>query len=67
MGLTDLATEWTECIPIVVLETETVMHAHGHAPELFPFLPRGANFEIDSLFMNDLLLGWHRAQELDVT
>ena len=41
MVLTDVATGWTECIPIVVREAEIVVHALGRARELFPFHLRG--------------------------
>ena len=67
MVLTDVATGWTECIPIVVREAEMVMHALGHARELFPFPLRGVDFDNDSLFMNDLVVGWCRAEGLEVT
>ena len=35
--LTDVATGWTECIPVVVREAEMVIHALRRARELFPF------------------------------
>ncbi len=65
--LTDVATGWTECIPILVREAEMVVHALGRARELFPFPLRGVDFENDSLFMNDLVVGWCRTQGLEVT
>ena len=65
--LTDVATGWTECIPIVVREAEMVVHALGRARELFPFPLRGVDFDNDSLFMNDLVVGWCRTQGLEVT
>ena len=67
MVLMDVATEWTECIPIVVREAEMVVHALGHARELFRFPLRGVDFDNDSLFMNDLVVGWCRAEGLEVT
>jgi hypothetical protein len=45
MVLTDVATGWTECIPIVVREAEMVVHALGRARELFPFPLRGVDFD----------------------
>jgi hypothetical protein len=65
--LTDVATGWTECIPIVVREAKMVVHALGHARGLFPFPLRGVDFDNDSLFMNDLVVGWCRAAGLEVT
>ncbi|RYE94792.1 MAG: transposase, partial [Oxalobacteraceae bacterium] len=67
MVLTDVATGWTECIPIVVREAEMVVHALGRARELFPFPLRGVDFDNDSLFMNDLVVGWCRTAGLEVT
>ena len=67
MVLTDVATGWTECIPIVVREAEMVVHALGRARELLPFPLRGVDFDNDSLFMNDLVVGWCRAEGLEVT
>ena len=43
------------------------MHAPGHTRELFPFSLRGADFDNDSLFMNDLVFGWCRVEGLEVT
>ena len=65
--LTDVATGWTECIPIVVREAEMVVHALNRARELFPFPLRGMDFDNDSLFMNDLVVGWCRTEGLEVT
>jgi hypothetical protein len=67
MVLTDGATGWTECVPIVVREAEMVVHALGRARELFPFPLRGVDFDNDSLFMNDLVVGWCRTEGLEVT
>ncbi len=67
MVLTDVATGWTECIPIVVREAEMMMHGLDRARELFPFPLRGVDFDNASLFMNDLVVGWCRAEGLEVT
>ena len=44
-----------------------VVHALGRARELFPFPLRGVDFDNDSLFMNDLVVGWCRTEGLEVT
>ena len=44
-----------------------VVHALGRARELFPFPLRGMDFDNDSLFMNDLVVGWCRAAGSEVT
>ena len=66
MVLTDVATGWMECIPIVVREAEMVMHTLGRARELFPFPLRGMDFDNDSLFLNDLMVSWCRTEGLEV-
>ena len=39
-----------------------VVHALGRARELFPFPLRRADFDNDSLFMNDLVVSWCRTE-----
>ena len=38
-------------------KAEMVVHALGRARELFPFPLHGVDFDNDSLFMNDLVVG----------
>ena len=47
MVLTDVATGWTECVPLVVREAGMVVHALGRARELFLFPLRGVDFDND--------------------
>lgn len=65
--LTDVATGWTECVPIVVREGALVIEALARAGELFPFPLKGVDFDNDSAFMNDLVVPWCREQGLEVT
>ena len=58
MVLTDVATGWTECIPLVVREAEMVVHALERARELFPISLHGVDLDNDGLFINDLVVGW---------
>ena len=53
MVLTDIATGWTECVPVVVRNGELVIEALAAASELFPFPLRGVDFDNDGAFMND--------------
>jgi hypothetical protein len=46
--LTDVATGWTECVPIVVRDGALVIEALGRARELFPFPLKGVDFDNDS-------------------
>jgi hypothetical protein len=62
--LTDVATGWTECVPIVVRDGALVIEALGRARELFPFPLRGVDFDNDSAFMNEPVVAWCREQGL---
>jgi hypothetical protein len=65
--LTDIATGWTECVPVVVRNGELVIEALAAARELFPFPLRGVDFDNDGAFMNDPVVDWCLAQGLEVT
>jgi hypothetical protein len=65
--LTDVATGWTECVPILVREGALVVEALRRARELFPFALKGVDFDNDSAFMNEVVVPWCREQGLEVT
>ena len=65
--LTDVATGWIECVPILVREGALVVEALSRARALFPFPLKGVDFDNDSGFMNDLVVPWCREQGLEVT
>ncbi|HEX3364376.1 MAG TPA: transposase family protein [Phenylobacterium sp.] len=65
--LTDIATGWTECIPVLLRDSSLVIDAIAKAQTLFPFALRGVDFDNDSAFMNELVVDWCRAQGLEVT
>jgi hypothetical protein len=67
MVLTDIATGWTECLPVVVRSGELVIEALIAARTLFPFPLRGVDFDNDSAFMNEPVVDWCRSQALEVT
>ena len=67
MVLTDIATGWTECVPILLREGGLVIEAITKAKALFPFPLRGVDFDNDSVFMNEVVVGWCREAGLDVT
>lgn len=58
--LTDIATGWTECVPVVVREGALVIDAIEKARALFPFAIEGLDFDNDSAFMNELVVSWCR-------
>jgi hypothetical protein len=67
MVLTDIATGWTECIPVVVRAGNLVIEALAAALELFPFPLRGVDFDNDGAFMNEPVVEWCRGRGLEVT
>ncbi len=67
LTMTDIATGWTECLPLVARDGSLVVDAMTRAQSLFPWLMRGADFDNDSAFMNDVVVPWCRSQEIQVT
>jgi len=65
--LTDIATGWTECVPIVMREAGLVIEAIARARTLFPFPLCSVDFDNDSAFMNEAVVAWCRDNGLEVT
>ncbi|MDQ0028076.1 hypothetical protein J2X90_005929 [Variovorax paradoxus] len=65
--LTDVATGWTECVPVLTRDSTLVIDAIDRARALLPFPMLGVDFDNDSVFMNERVVGWCRAQGLEVT
>jgi hypothetical protein len=65
--MVDIATGWTECLPLVARDGSLVVEAMTRAQSLFPWLIRGADFDNDSAFMNDVVVPWCREQKIEVT
>jgi hypothetical protein len=63
----DIATGWTECLPLLTRDGSLVVEAMKHAQSRFPWLLRGVDFDNDSAFMNDVVVPWCRQQKLEVT
>ncbi|UFX49343.1 transposase family protein (plasmid) [Bradyrhizobium sp. 41S5] len=67
LTMVDVATGWTECLPLLTREGSLVVEAINRAQSLFPWLLRGVDFDNDSAFMNDVVVPWCREQKLEVT
>jgi hypothetical protein len=67
LTMVDVATGWTECLPLIARDGGMVVEAIKRAQSLFPWLLRGADFDNDSTFMNDVVVPWCRAQKIEVT
>jgi hypothetical protein len=58
LTMTDIATGWTECMPLIARDGSLVVEAMTRAQSLFPWLILGADFDNDSAFMNDVVVPW---------
>lgn len=67
LTMVDVATGWTECLPLVTRDGGLVVEAMARAQSLFPWLIVGADFDNDSAFMNDVVVPWCRGQKIEVT
>ena len=67
LTMVDVATGWTECLPLVTRDGALVIEAIKRAQSLFPWLLRGVDFDNDSAFMNEVVVPWCRDQKLEVT
>lgn len=67
LTMTDIATGWTECMPLIARDGSLVVEAMTRAQSLFPWLIRGADFDNDSAFMNDVVVPWCRSEKIEVT
>jgi hypothetical protein len=67
LTLVDVATGWTECLPLLVREGPLVVRAIERGQTLFPWLISGLDFDNDSAFMNDVVVPWCRAHGIEVT
>jgi hypothetical protein len=67
LTMVDVATGWTECLPLVNRDGGLVVEAIKRAQSLFPWLLRGVDFDNDSAFMNEVVVPWCRGQKLEVT
>jgi hypothetical protein len=67
LTMVDIATGWTECVPLVKREGALVVEAIKYLQGQFPWLLIGVDFDNDSAFMNDVVIPWCREQKLEVT
>jgi hypothetical protein len=58
LTMVDIATGWTECLPLVARDGSFVVEAMTRAQSLFPWLLRGADFDNDCAFMSDVVVPW---------
>ncbi len=67
LTMVDVATGWTECLPLLTRDGSLVVEAIRHVQGILPWLLRGVDFDNDSAFMNEVVVPWCREQKLEVT
>lgn len=65
--LTDLATGWTECIPLLTKSADAVIAALSLARRLFPFPLLGIDTDSGSEFLNEKVLAYWEQHRLTMT
>lgn len=65
--LTDIATEWTECVALVVREAALVVEALTRLRAALPFELRGVDIDNGSEFLNEMLLAYCDAHRITFT
>ncbi len=61
--LTDIATGWTECAPLLVREQRLLTEVLGEMRKLLPFTLLGFDTDNDSVFMNETVRDYCLAAE----
>jgi len=67
LTLTDIATGWTECLPLLYRSRETVLAAFQRARTLFPFPILGIDTDNSGEFINEDLLAYCEQQHITFT
>jgi hypothetical protein len=67
LTMTDVATGWTECLPLLYQSQETVLAAVQHARSLFPFPLLGIDTDNGAEVINDLMVGYCEQEHLTFT
>ncbi len=67
LTLTDLATGWTECLPLLYKSADAVLAALAQARVLFPFPLRGIDTDSGSEFLNEALIAYCEQHQLTFT
>jgi hypothetical protein len=62
--LTDIATGWTECAPLLVREQTVLVEVLGEVRKLLPFDLLGFDTDNDTVFMNETVRAYCRARLL---
>jgi hypothetical protein len=67
LTLTDIATGWTECFPLLSKNAETIVSALRQVRACFPFPILGLDTDNGCEFMNECLLAYCEAEQITFT
>ena len=67
LTLTDIATGWTECLPLLLRSQETVLAAIQRARTLFPFPILGIDTDNGGEFINEVLIAYCEQEQITFT
>jgi hypothetical protein len=67
LTLTDIATGWTECFPLLTKSAEAVVSALQQARTCFPFPILGLDTDNGCEFINECLLAYYEAEHITFT
>ena len=67
LTLTDIATGWTECAPVLVREQRLLMEGLGEVRKLLPFPLLGFDTDNDSVFMNETVRDYCKEAGIEFT
>lgn len=67
LTLTDIATGWTECAPVLVREQKLVTEVLGEMRKLMPFPLLGFDTDNDSVFMNETVHAYCKEEGVEFT
>ena len=67
LSLTDVATGWTECLPLLVRDGALVVESVAALRGSLPFLLRGLDVDNGSEFLNEALLRYCATQGIELT
>ena len=67
LTLTDIATGWTECAPVLVREQTLLTEVLGELRKLLPFTLLGFDTDNDSVFMNETVRDYCQSASIEFT
>jgi hypothetical protein len=67
LTLTDVATGWTECLPLLLRSQEAVLAAFQRARTLFPFPILGIDTDKGGEFINEALMAYCEQEQISFT